>query len=122
IYKKTIDRAILFPIFYRLHHLPMRPCEGTSGRAAVQQLAPRRRFNLSVNPCILAFTMSTKPLFRILLLLNLLCAAGFAPAQNATPSFADWLSELRAEAAQRGISESTLDSALAQVREPEPRV
>jgi len=43
-------------------------------------------------------------------------------AQDARPSFAEWLSGLRSEAVARGISEATVDAALATVSEPEPTV
>lgn len=64
-----------------------------------------------------------KRLYLPILLILQLFAASLAPAQEAPQQpFADWLRELRSEALQRGISESTVNTALREVREPEPRV
>jgi len=43
-------------------------------------------------------------------------------AQDARPSFAEWLAGVRTEAIARGISQATVDAALATVSEPEPTV
>ncbi len=55
-----------------------------------------------------------------LLFLSLLLSTSISLAQE--QSFAEWLQELRAEALSQGISEETLDAALALVEEPIPRV
>ncbi len=47
--------------------------------------------------------------------------SGFIYSQEQLP-FAEWLNELREEALQQGISESTVDEALAIIEEPIPRV
>jgi len=59
--------------------------------------------------------------FLLLTSLLLLCAQG-APAQEAPREFTAWLAQLRADARAAGISQKTLDAALADLVAPEPRV
>lgn len=62
-------------------------------------------------------------IFKFLILsLILQASSSFSQEQTQQQSFADWLVELRVEARSRGISEETLDAALATVEEPIPRV
>ena len=49
-------------------------------------------------------------------------AQAFRPAQDARPSFSEWLAGVRTEALARGISQTTVDSALANIDEPLPVV
>ncbi len=72
---------------------------------------------------------SSKAKPAVLLMILLLAAAGNLPARAQTPAapspavqpFAEWLTELRSEARQRGISEAILADALDRI-EPVPRV
>lgn len=59
---------------------------------------------------------------RLLLAVLLLGSTGPAFAAEESPDFSAWLRELRDEAAGLGISDSTLEVALAPVNEPLPRV
>lgn len=52
---------------------------------------------------------------RLLAVLGLLLWAGGAFAQDTRPEFSVWLQEVRAEAREKGISDATLDAALAGV-------
>ena len=64
--------------------------------------------------------IKTKTLSAISLALVFLGLSLTASAQQ--QPFNQWLEELRSEASQHGISDSTLDSALATITEPTPRV
>ena len=61
------------------------------------------------------------PIFLLLLCLALLLSRG-AFAQEGAQDFATWLELLRVDARSAGISEKTLNEALANLKEPEPRV
>ena len=61
------------------------------------------------------------PIFLLLLCLALLLSRG-AFAQEVVQDFATWLELLRVDARSAGISEKTLNEALADLKEPEPRV
>jgi membrane-bound lytic murein transglycosylase B len=59
--------------------------------------------------------------FLLLASLLLIFAQG-APAQEAPPEFTAWLAQLRVDAGAAGISQKTLDAALADLVAPEPKV
>jgi membrane-bound lytic murein transglycosylase B len=58
----------------------------------------------------------------LLLISALLLFSSPAPAQERDPDFASWLKLLRAEALAAGVSQQTLDEALAGLKAPEPKV
>ena len=64
----------------------------------------------------------SNPFLRLVLFLVLAGSALGAAAQDNPVPFQQWLQELRQEALERGIRAETLDEALADVREPTPRV
>jgi len=63
----------------------------------------------------------TIPLIFLLLCLVMLCAQG-ALAQQVPRDFAAWLDALRTDARAAGISQKTLDAALAGIEVPQPKV